>query len=88
MRKNDYFIDVSAYQTDTLVNEKQASGTDKTFIKVSEGDSWLSPVAQKQSENSSLLVIIILRGLGVILNRQKKKPYSLLITYLIRKYLI
>ena len=53
MRKNDYFIDVSTYQTDTLVNEKQASGTDKTIIKVSEGGNWLSPVAQKQSENSN-----------------------------------
>lgn len=53
MRKNDYFIDVSTYQTDTLVNEKQASGTDKTIIKVSEGDNWLSPVAQTQSENSN-----------------------------------
>ena len=53
MLKNDYFIDVSAYQTDTLVNEKQASGTDKTIIKVSEGLSWLSPKAQTQSDNSN-----------------------------------
>ena len=51
--KNDYFIDVSAYQTDTLNNEKQASGTDKTIIKVSEGTTWLSPKAQKQAENSN-----------------------------------
>ena len=53
MRKNDYFIDVSTYQTDTLDNEKQASGTDKTIIKVSEGTSWLSPKAQTQSDNSN-----------------------------------
>lgn len=53
MLKNDYFIDVSTYQTDTLVNEKQASGTDKTIIKVSEGLSWLSPKAENQSENSN-----------------------------------
>ena len=53
LRKNDYFIDVSAYQTDTLNREKQSSGTDKTIIKVSEGLYWLSPKAQKQSENST-----------------------------------
>lgn len=53
LRKNDYFIDVSTYQTDTLINEKQASGTDKTIIKVSEGTSWLSPKAENQSENSN-----------------------------------
>lgn len=53
VRKDDYFIDVSTYQTDTLINEKQTSGTDKTIIKVSEGLNWLSPVAQKQSENSN-----------------------------------
>lgn len=53
MRKDDYFIDVSAYQTETLDIEKQASGTDKTIIKVSEGLSWLSPKAQSQSENSN-----------------------------------
>ena len=52
MRKNEYFIDVSAYQTDTLTNEKQASGTDKTIIKVSEGLAWISPKAENQSENS------------------------------------
>ena len=53
LRKNEYFIDVSAYQTDTLEKEKQASGTDKTIIKVSEGLAWISPKAQKQSENSN-----------------------------------
>lgn len=52
MHKDKYFIDVSTYQTDTLVKEKQASGTDKTIIKVSEGLSWLSPKAEIQSENS------------------------------------
>ena len=50
--KNEYFIDVSAYQTETLDKEKQASGTDKTIIKVSEGLSWLSPKAESQSKNS------------------------------------
>ena len=53
LRKNEYFIDVSAYQTDTLTNEKQASGTDKTIIKVQEGLGWISTKAQKQSENST-----------------------------------
>lgn len=53
VHKGDYFIDVSAYQTDTLTKEKQASGTDKTIIKVSEGLSWLSPKAENQSENSN-----------------------------------
>ena len=53
LRKNEYFIDVSAYQTDTLDKEKQASGTDKTIIKVSEGLAWISTKAQKQSENST-----------------------------------
>lgn len=53
VHKGEYFIDVSAYQTDTLTKEKQASGTDKTIIKVSEGLSWLSPKAENQSENSN-----------------------------------
>lgn len=53
MHKGEYFIDVSTYQTDTLTKEKQASGTDKTIIKVSEGLSWLSPKAELQSENSN-----------------------------------
>ena len=53
LRKNEYFIDVSAYQTENLENEKQASGTDKTIIKVSEGLAWISTKAQKQSENSN-----------------------------------
>ena len=53
LRKNEYFIDVSAYQTETLDKEKQASGTDKTIIKVSEGLAWISTKAQKQSENSN-----------------------------------
>lgn len=53
MHKGEYFIDVSAYQTDMLTKEKQASGTDKTIIKVSEGLSWLSPKAEIQSENSN-----------------------------------
>lgn len=53
MHKGDYFIDVSAYQTDTLENEKRASGTDKTIIKVTEGLSWVSPKAENQSENSN-----------------------------------
>ena len=53
LHKNEYFIDVSAYQTETLDKEKQASGTDKTIIKVSEGLGWVSTKAQKQSENSN-----------------------------------
>lgn len=53
MLKGEYFIDVSAYQTDTLTKEKQASGTDKTIIKVSEGLSWVSPKVENQSENSN-----------------------------------
>ena len=52
LHKNEYFIDVSAYQTDTLTKEKQASGTDKTIIKVSEGLGWISTKAENQSENS------------------------------------
>lgn len=52
MKKNDYFIDVSSYQSVDLTAICQAAGTRKTIIKVSEGTGYLSPNRFKQTETS------------------------------------
>lgn len=52
MKKNDYFIDVSAYQNADLRATCQKAGTNNTIIKVSEGTAWLSPVRQQQADTS------------------------------------
>lgn len=52
MKKNDYFIDVSAYQAADLTAICQLAGTHKTVIKVSEGTGYLSPNRFKQTETS------------------------------------
>ena len=52
MKKNDYFIDVSSYQSADLTAICQAAGTRKTIIKVSEGTGYLSPNRFKQAETS------------------------------------
>lgn len=52
MKKNDYFIDVSAYQPEDLRATCAKAGTNKTIIKVSEGTGWLSTVRQKQAVTS------------------------------------
>lgn len=53
MKKNDYFIDVSAYQAADLTAICQAAGTRNTIIKVSEGTGWLSPVRVTQTQTSN-----------------------------------
>lgn len=53
MKKGDYFIDVSAYQSADLTDICNASGTRNTIIKVSEGIGWLSPVATQQTNTSN-----------------------------------
>lgn len=53
MKKNDYFIDVSAYQAADLTSICQQAGTRNTIIKVSEGTSWLSPVRIQQTQTSN-----------------------------------
>lgn len=55
MKKGDYFIDVSAYQSADLTGICQASGTRNTIIKVSEGVGWLSPVASQQTSTSNCI---------------------------------
>ena len=52
MKKNDYFIDVSSYQSADLTAICQAAGTRKTIIKVSEGTGYLSPVRFTQASTS------------------------------------
>lgn len=52
MKKNDYFIDVSAYQSSDLRSTCQKAGTNKTIIKVSEGTGWVSHVRQHQADTS------------------------------------
>lgn len=53
MKKDDYFIDVSAYQPGDLTDICNASGTRNTIIKVTEGTGWLSPVATQQTNTSN-----------------------------------
>ena len=52
MKKNDYFIDVSSYQSADLTAICQAAGTRKTIIKVSEGTGYLSPARFTQASTS------------------------------------
>ena len=52
MKKNDYFIDVSSYQSADLTAICQAAGTRKTIIKVSEGTGYLSPNRLTQAQTS------------------------------------
>lgn len=52
MNKNDYFIDVSSYQSADLTAICQAAGTRKTIIKVSEGTNYLSPARFTQTQTS------------------------------------
>lgn len=55
VKKGDYFIDVSAYQSADLTGICQASGTRNTIIKVSEGVGWLSPVMAQQTNTSNCI---------------------------------
>lgn len=55
MKKGDYFIDVSAYQSADLTGICQAAGTRNTIIKVSEGAGWLSPVMARQTNTSNCI---------------------------------
>ncbi len=55
LKKDDYFIDVSAYQPADLTDICNASGTRNTIIKVSEGIGWLSPVATQQTNTSNCI---------------------------------
>lgn len=52
LKKNDYFIDVSSYQSADLTAICQAAGTRKTIIKVSEGTGYLSPARFTQASTS------------------------------------
>ena len=53
LKKDDYFIDVSAYQPGDLTDICNASGTRNTIIKVTEGTGWLSPVVTQQTNTSN-----------------------------------
>ena len=55
LNKGDYFIDVSSYQSADLTNICQQAGTDKTIIKLTEGDSYLSSAAKQQTRTSTAL---------------------------------
>ncbi|MCO4467890.1 hypothetical protein Si129_00177 [Streptococcus infantarius subsp. infantarius] len=52
LKKDDYFIDVSSYQSADLTAICQAAGTRKTIIKVSEGTGYLSPNRFTQTQTS------------------------------------
>lgn len=55
MAQDNYFIDVSAYQPGDLTGICQASGTNNTVIKVTEGVGWVSPVASQQTSTSNCI---------------------------------
>ena len=55
MAQDNYFIDVSAYQPGDLTGICQASGTNNTVIKVTEGVGWASPVAAQQTNTSNCI---------------------------------
>lgn len=55
MAQDNYFIDVSAYQSADLTGICQASGTNNTVIKVTEGVGWVSPVASQQTSTSNCI---------------------------------
>lgn len=52
LKKDEYFLDVSAYQSADLTAITQQSGTNKTIIKVSEHTTYLSDVRQAQADSS------------------------------------
>lgn len=52
LKKDEYFLDVSAYQSADLTAITQQSGTNKTIIKVSEHTTYLSDVRQAQADTS------------------------------------
>lgn len=51
LKKGDYFIDISAYQTGNAAT--YAGQSKNTVIKATEGSSWVSPVAKQQAETSN-----------------------------------
>lgn len=55
LAKGDYFLDVSAYQPADLTDICNQAGTKNTIIKVTEGDTWLSPVATQQTNTSNCI---------------------------------
>lgn len=52
LKKDEYFLDVSAYQSADLTAITQQAGTNKTIIKVSEHTTYLSEVRQAQADTS------------------------------------
>ena len=52
LKKDEYFLDVSAYQSADLTAITQQAGTNKTIIKVSEYTTYLSDVRQAQADTS------------------------------------
>lgn len=52
LKKDEYFLDVSAYQSADLTAITQQAGTNKTIIKVSEHTTYLSDVRQAQADTS------------------------------------
>lgn len=53
MKKNDYFIDVSSYQSADLTAICAAAGTKNTIIKVSESTTYLNPSRGTQAVTST-----------------------------------
>lgn len=51
MKTNEYFIDISAYQTGNAGNYARQSRN--TVIKTTEGTGWVSPVASQQAQTSN-----------------------------------
>ena len=53
MKKNDYFLDVSGWQSPDLTPYIEASGTSNTIIKVTEATYFVNQYAQSQADTSN-----------------------------------
>lgn len=53
MKKNDYFLDVSGWQSPDLTPYIESSGTSKTIIKVTEATYFVNQYAQAQADTST-----------------------------------
>ena len=54
LNKGDIFLDVASWQPEDLTSILNAVGTRKTFIKLTEGTSYLNPKAKGQSNTSDV----------------------------------
>lgn len=87
MKKNDYFLDVSGWQSPDLTPYIEASGTSNTIIKVTEATYFVNQYAQSQAETSNPVGYYHFARFGGISSKPKQKPSGFSIIFQVRKYL-